>query len=454
MGEVLLVGPEDVFPAEMEECIHGQGHSTCRALGSGQALIESDKADKLLAFIDASSSLYSAQDLMRKILVRRPEACVVVTSSEPSVDMAVEFIKDGAWDFLIRPVEPEKLALVLDQTIGGSDKAAAPIDEDEEDGPAIITNDPAFKKLLSIAEQAAGAAAAVLIQGESGTGKEMLARFIHMKSPRRDKPFVAINCAALPEALLESELFGHEKGAFTGAISRRLGKFELASGGSILLDEITEMQLHLQAKLLRVLQEQVLDRVGGQAPVNVDVRIIATTNRPVATYIEEGNFREDLYYRLNVIPLYIPPLRDRKGDIPPLIGHFIKKHNKKNNKSISKISDEVYEVLLRLPWKGNVRELENAVERAVVLAPGDELRVEHLLLDQITQDSVAPASSQKENGLETMVGMTVQEMERQLIISTLGKVSENRTKAAEMLGISIRTLRNKLKEYQSQSSSS
>lgn len=438
----------------MEECIHGQGHSTCRALGSGQALIESDKADKLLAFIDAGSSLYSAQDLMRKILVRRPEACVVVTSSEPSVDMAVEFIKDGAWDFLIRPVEPEKLALVLDQTIGGSDKAAAPIDEDEEDGPAIITNDPAFKKLLSIAEQAAGAAAAVLIQGESGTGKEMLARFIHMKSPRRDKPFVAINCAALPEALLESELFGHEKGAFTGAISRRLGKFELASGGSILLDEITEMQLHLQAKLLRVLQEQVLDRVGGQAPVNVDVRIIATTNRPVATYIEEGNFREDLYYRLNVIPLYIPPLRDRRGDIPPLIGHFIKKHNKKNNKSISKISDEVYEVLLRLPWKGNVRELENAVERAVVLAPGDELRVEHLLLDQITQDSVAPASSQKENGLETMVGMTVQEMERQLIISTLGKVSENRTKAAEMLGISIRTLRNKLKEYQSQSSSS
>ncbi|MFP6871553.1 MAG: sigma-54 dependent transcriptional regulator [Nitrospinota bacterium] len=407
-----------------------------------------------MAFIDAGSSLYSAQDLMRKILVRRPEACVVVTSSEPSVDMAVEFIKDGAWDFLIRPVEPEKLALVLDQTIGGSDKAAAPIDEDEEDGPAIITNDPAFKKLLSIAEQAAGAAAAVLIQGESGTGKEMLARFIHMKSPRRDKPFVAINCAALPEALLESELFGHEKGAFTGAISRRLGKFELASGGSILLDEITEMQLHLQAKLLRVLQEQVLDRVGGQAPVNVDVRIIATTNRPVATYIEEGNFREDLYYRLNVIPLYIPPLRDRRGDIPPLIGHFIKKHNKKNNKSISKISDEVYEVLLRLPWKGNVRELENAVERAVVLAPGDELRVEHLLLDQITQDSVAPASSQKENGLETMVGMTVQEMERQLIISTLGKVSENRTKAAEMLGISIRTLRNKLKEYQSQSSSS
>ena len=260
MGEVLLVGPEDVFPAEMEECIHGQGHSTCRALGSGQALIESDKADKLLAFIDAGSSLYSAQDLMRKILVRRPEACVVVTSTEPSVDMAVEFIKDGAWDFLIRPVEPEKLALVLDQTIGGSDKAAAPIDEDEEDGPAIITNDPAFKKLLSIAEQAAGAAAAVLIQGESGTGKEMLARFIHMKSPRRDKPFVAINCAALPEALLESELFGHEKGAFTGAISRRLGKFELASGGSILLDEITEMQLHLQAKLLRVLQEQVLDR--------------------------------------------------------------------------------------------------------------------------------------------------------------------------------------------------
>lgn len=452
MPEVLLVGPEEVFPSEMVECIHGQGHRTRRALGPGQALIESDKAKKLLAFIDAGSTLYSAQDLMRKILSRRPSACVVVTSSKPSIDLAVEFIKDGAWDFLIRPVDPEKLILVLDQTIGGANETVSS-GEDEGDGPVIVTNDPAFKKLLSIAEQAAGAAAAVLIQGESGTGKEMLARFIHMKSPRKDKPFVAINCAALPEALLESELFGHEKGAFTGAISRRLGKFEMANGGSILLDEITEMQLHLQAKLLRVLQEQVLDRVGGQAPVNVDVRIIATTNRAVSTYIEEGNFREDLYYRLNVIPLHIPPLRDRREDIPPLLDHLIKKHNKLNNKSISNVSDEVYEALLRLPWEGNVRELENAVERAVVLAPGDEICVEHLLLDQISQNSGLSASRQKENGMETMVGKTVQEMERQLIISTLGKVSENRTKAAEMLGISIRTLRNKLKEYQSQNSS-
>jgi len=302
--------------------------------------------------------------------------------------------------------------------------------------------------LLSIAEQAATGSASVLIQGESGTGKELLARYIHMKSPRRDKPFVAVNCAALPEALLESELFGHEKGAFTGAIARRLGKFEMANGGTILLDEITEMQLHLQAKLLRVLQEQTLDRVGGQEPIEVDVRVIATTNRPVSAYLEEENFREDLFYRLNVIPLHIPPLRERRTDIVTLVAHFVKKHNKRNNKTISSVSEEMRDVLGRMPWKGNVRELENAVERAVVLATGDELLVEHLLLDQ---DAVrgTPTGS-KDNALGSMVGMTVQEMERQLIILTLGNVNENRTKAAEMLGISIRTLRNKLKEYQEQ----
>ncbi|MEE9241260.1 MAG: sigma-54 dependent transcriptional regulator, partial [bacterium] len=382
MADVLLVGPEEVFPVELEDCIKRQGHSPHRVTGAGQALIASDKAKKLLALIDVGSSVYDAQDLMRKILARLPGACIVATADQPSVGRAVEFIKEGAWDFLVRPVEPEKLALVVEQTLNSQEESSS--SESAEDGEAvdgrtIVTKDPGFLNLLSIAERVAEGAASVLIQGESGTGKEMLAHYIHMKSPRRDKPFVAVNCAALPESLLESELFGHEKGAFTGAISRRLGKFEMASGGTILLDEITEMQIHLQAKLLRVLQEQVVDRVGGQSPVAVDVRVVATTNRPVTTCIEEGKLREDLYYRLNVIPLHIPPLRERPGDIPVLVEHFIKKHNKRNNKSIDHVPDEVYEVFARLPWKGNVRELENAVERAVVLSLDNELRVEHLL---------------------------------------------------------------------------
>lgn len=449
MADVLLVGPEDVFPVEMENCIHSKGHRFHRVLGAGQALLITDKSENLLAFVDVLSSIYDAKDLIRKIWARQPKANVVAVSGLPSIDLAVEFIKEGAWDFLIRPIDSQKLNLLLEQTLGGADNEANVPDnseEGEEVAWAIITNDPAFQKLLSIAEQAATGSASVLIQGESGTGKELLARYIHMKSPRRDKPFVAVNCAALPEALLESELFGHEKGAFTGAIARRLGKFEMANGGTILLDEITEMQLHLQAKLLRVLQEQALDRVGGQGSIDVDVRVIATTNRRVSAYLEEGNFREDLFYRLNVIPLHIPPLRERRKDIVPLVAHFVAKHNKRNNKLISSISDDVHEVLERMPWKGNVRELENAVERAVVLATGDELLVEHLLLDQ---DAVGGTPTlAKDAALGSMVGMTVQEMERQLIISTLGNVNENRTKAAEMLGISIRTLRNKLKEYQ------
>ena len=451
MADVLLVGPEDVFPFEMEGCIHSMGHRFLRVLGAGQALLITDKSENLLVFVDVLSSKYDAKDLMQKIWARQSKAFIVAVSGLPSVNLAVEFIKEGAWDFLISPIDSEKLNLLIEQTLGGVEDKGGILGNSEgepEADWAIITNDSAFQKLLSIAEQAATGSASVLIQGESGTGKELLARYIHMKSPRRDKPFVAVNCAALPEALLESELFGHEKGAFTGAIARRLGKFEMANGGTILLDEITEMQLHLQAKLLRVLQEQTLDRVGGQEPIEVDVRVIATTNRPVSAYLEEGNFREDLFYRLNVIPLHIPPLRERRTDIVPLVAHFVKKHNKRNNKTISSVSEEMRDVLGRMPWKGNVRELENAVERAVVLATGDELLVEHLLLDQ---DAVrgTPTGS-KDNALGSMVGMTVQEMERQLIISTLGNVNENRTKAAEMLGISIRTLRNKLKEYQEQ----
>ncbi len=446
MVEVLLVGSEKVFPAEVETCIRERGHNPLRLQGAANLLTSLGRGGGHLIFLDAGSPHYDALDLLRKILARQPAARVVMTSQAPSVAFAVEAIKEGAWDFLHRPLESEKLGLLVEQALsppGGS----LPLGGKDGSSPlAIITGDPRFRRVLELAEQAAAGKASVLIQGESGTGKEMVARFIHQQSPRREKPFVAVNCAALPETLLESELFGHEKGAFTGAISRRLGKFELAQGGTILLDEVTEMDLHLQAKLLRVLQEQTVDRLGGQGPVPVDVRVVATSNRPLQKQIEEGKFREDLYYRLNVIPLNVPPLRERQGDIPLLVDHFVKKHNMRNNKNIANIPKIVYETLGRLPWQGNVRELENTIERAVVLAPGEELRVEHLLLDEVPRERSGGGGEEAAGDL--MVGLTVHEMERRLILSTLERVSDNRTRAAELLGISIRTLRNKLKEYE------
>lgn len=442
MADVLLVGPEDVFPPELEGCARSQGHQPIRVLGAGQAIVACEKAEKVLAFLDTNSKQYDALDLMRKILSRQPEASVVVTAEQPSVDLAVESIKEGAWDFLVRPIEPDKLGLVIGQTLGRTDEEP-PLAIDKKSGAEpwkIITDDPEFKRVLSIAERAASGQASVFIQGESGTGKEMLARFVHMQSPRRDKPFVAVNCAALPESLLESELFGHEKGAFTGAISRRLGKFEMADGGTILLDEISEMQIHLQAKLLRVLQEQVIDRVGGSSPVQVDVRVISTTNRVFPKHIEEGNFREDLYYRLNVIPINLPPLRERKEDIPLLVSAFLEKYamDEKEPKAISK---EGMKLLMQSPWRGNVRELENVIERACVLSTRSELRPEDFDVGEpaMEKGSILSALTEDYPSLE--------DIEAYYIRRVLEHTHYHKEKSATILGINRRTLLRKEKVY-------
>ncbi len=300
----------------------------------------------------------------------------------------------------------------------------------------IQSVDPKMRKVYEVAENIATSRAAVLITGESGTGKELLARYIHAKSPRALRRFVALNCAAVPEGLLESELFGFEKGAFTGADQRKAGKFELAHDSTFLLDEISEMPLPLQAKLLRVLQEGEVERLGGREPVRVNVRIIATTNRSLEEMVKRGEFREDLYYRLNVIPLKIPALRARVQDIEFLAHHFVDTSCAENQLPGRKLSAEAVEKLKRYPWPGNVRELQNVVERSVLLASGPEIGPDQILLSEITpsEKSLTP-------------GMTVSEAERLLIMKTLEFTGQNRTKAAEMLGISIRTLRNKLHEY-------
>ena len=309
----------------------------------------------------------------------------------------------------------------------------------------VVYKDAAMERVLQLAKQIAPSTAGVMITGESGTGKEVVAKYIHANSKRASAPFVAVNCAAIPENLLESELFGYEKGAFTGAVARRIGKFEEADGGTLLLDEISEMDIRLQAKLLRVLQERQIDRIGGKKPINVDVRILATSNRDMLQEVNNKTFREDLYFRLNVVSIAIPPLRKRRDDILPLTEYFIKKYSEMNDLPVKPLSEQAQKVLLTCPWRGNVRELENTVHRAVLLSTGSEIDA-----DAITPPSAAVPAEDDAAGstaADAMVGRTVADVEKDLIIGTLKHTLGNRTHAANILGISIRTLRNKLKQY-------
>jgi two-component system response regulator FlrC len=376
-------------------------------------------------------------------------------SASASVENAVRAMKTGALDFLVKPVEPDQIRLYVQKAFslpGDEETGTGTFPEASSGRHTIVTQDKRMFRLLNLAEQVADSQASVLIQGGSGTGKELFARYIHQQSNRCDGPFVAVNCAALPETLLESELFGYEKGAFTGALSKKPGKFELASNGTILLDEITEMQLHLQAKLLRVIQEHEVDRIGGLKPVAVNVRVIATTNRDILDTIQKGDFREDLYYRLNIIPLKIPPLRERGADKALLAEHFIKKYNAIDGRDVKGLTDNALDYLDHLPLKGNVRELENIIRRAVLLSRGEWLEAEDLsfedVLEHTSEKCPEPSSSGKVTDIQKdfMTG-SLKEIEQRAIMHTLNQTDGNRTHAANVLGISVRTLRNKLNEY-------
>jgi DNA-binding NtrC family response regulator len=339
------------------------------------------------------------------------------------------------------PPDPELISAVLQAIVN--------------DNEPLIWRDPAMEKVIRLAESVARSDASVLISGESGTGKEVIARLIHEKSQRSKKPFVSINCAAIPETLLESELFGHEKGAFTGASARRIGKFEEADGGTLLLDEISEMEFRLQAKLLRAIQERVIDRIGGSRPVPVNIRIIATSNRNMMDAVSKGQFREDLYFRLNVIGIQVPPLRERTQDILALASHFIEKFSEINGMREPKLTADAKRALLAAPWRGNVRELENVIHRAVLLSNGLDITPNSIRIDSMgdprqVSDIAAKATRTAETATRQLIGQTVTEVERQLIFDTLDHCSGNRTQAAKILGISIRTLRNKLNQYVTQ----
>ena len=374
----------------------------------------------------------------------------IILTPDPVMDYAVSLTQHGAMDYLIKPVDPRQLELSVKKSLATS--IAPPPVEKEKPAPKkavqMITKDPGMERLLKLAARVADSSASVLIQGESGTGKELLARFLHEKSTRRHQPFIALNCAALPENLLESELFGHEKGAFTGALAKKAGKFELADKGTLFLDEITEMQFHLQSKLLRVLQEKVVDRVGGTQPVDVDVRVIATTNRDAKASVENQEFREDLFYRLNTIPLIIPPLRERRRDIRPLCDFFIKKYCRIDARSVKGLTDQALSVLQAHDFPGNVRELENAIHRAVLLADNDMITPADLLMDDDADIPFADDGTGLESAAhEDFSPGSLKEMEQKMIFRTLDQTEGNRTHAAKILGISVRTLRNKLNEY-------
>lgn len=380
--------------------------------------------------------------VLREIKRRSPDTPVVLITAYGTIDNAVEAMKLGAFDYLIKPFSIESLEDVVKRGINltqGIKRAG------HHDGikSEIVTRDAGMIRLLKMAEEIALSDVTVLIEGESGTGKEMLAKFIHHRSTRSSGPFVAINCAAIPDGLLESELFGFERGAFTGAVNKRNGRFIQAHTGTLLLDEISEMSLALQAKLLRVLQERQVDTIGGREPVDVDIRVIATTNRSLKKEVYEGRFREDLYYRLNVFPITLPPLRERKADIPLLADHFLKKHRnigvRGNRLAVTGVSEDAIEILINHEWKGNIRELENTIERTILMTEGDTILPEHLIIDGRPgeQRTISVISA----------GLSVREMERALVMKTLEDVNGNRTRAAKLLGIGIRTLRNKLREY-------
>ncbi len=411
--------------------------AVCTAAGDARRIIGADAVD--LVYIDLRLDDMAGIELARQIKATRPSLHLLMGGESQDVQNVVEAMQAGAADFIVDPFDDELVQAAFDNAARRLVAEASPPPAVDEGEKTIITQDPRLLGLLDMARKVAPSTATVLVTGESGTGKELLASFIHANSRREGEPYVAVNCAALPEQLAESELFGHEKGAFTGALSRRAGKFESAGKGTLVLDEVTEMALPLQAKLLRALQEREVVRLGSHQPVPVQARVVAISNQNLRKAVASGAFREDLYFRLNVIPLTIPPLRERKNDIPLLADHFLKRFSSRNGTSMATIAPEALRLLTAQQWPGNIRELENTIERAVLIGSGPTLLPEHLILE--------PEDTQRVPETSAAAGTTVREMEKTLIFNTLTAVNDNRTHAAKMLGISIRTLRNKLNEY-------
>ncbi len=466
MATILYVDDEQSVGMIVEDTLQRAGHSAIGARGVPEALQVLERTEVDLIISDYRMPGLTGLEFLQLLAREGYDIPLIMLTGYASIEHAVASIKSGAIDYITKPVRPQQLELAVDQALEfvrlrRENETLRKEVMQFRNEKQIIGDSPPIRRILQTVSMAAPTRATVLLQGESGTGKELFARAIHDQSDRRDRPFIKLNCAALPEGLVESALFGHEKGAFTGAIKRVEGAFERANRGTLLLDEISEMRLDLQAKLLRVLQEQEFERVGGTSPIKVDVRIIATTNRDLAAEADRGTFRQDLYYRLSTIPVMIPPLRERTDDIPVLALRFAMRVAAEIGKKIDGLSQDSLDALQQYPWPGNVRELQHVIERAVILTPdplirphcleGTRFGLAHSLGSTVVRPRAihTPASSSAQgsgssNGGITLSSLNVNDAERVLIQHALTASGNNRTKAAELLGISVRTLRNKL----------
>jgi DNA-binding NtrC family response regulator len=443
---VLIVEDDASARRGLTELVRAWGHDAESAADGQEGLERITTYRPAVVLADMVMPRLDGLGLLRSVKDQLTELTFILITAQGSIETAVTAMKEGAYDYLTKPVDPQRLRLVLSHV---AERESALRDvatlrhQLQEHGRfgQMVGNAPPIRAVYRVIEQAAPTAASVLVFGESGTGKELVAKTIHSLSGRSSHPFVAINCAAIPESLLENEIFGHERGAYTGAVERRPGCFELAHTGTLFLDEIAEVSPAIQAKLLRVLQERTVRRLGGQKEQAVDVRLIAATNVDPPKAVQQGKLREDLYYRINVIGICVPPLRDRADDIPLLVQTFINEFNERNGKSVKAASPDALRLLQRYSWPGNIRELRNVIERAVILSPSDFIESAHVPADL----SGPPPPSMQAVGLTA--GMTVEEAERKLIELTLVHTRDNKTRAAEILGVTVKTLHNKLKRF-------
>jgi len=445
--KILIVDDDSAHRKMLEAVLSAQGYEIRQAEDGQTAIAAVEKRFYDLILMDVRMTLVSGIEALKRIKEISPGIPVIIMTAYASVSTAVEALKSGAYDYLTKPLDIDELKILINKALRHKQLEKENIYlreqlKDRFDFSKIIGQSSVMHKLLESIAIVAPTEATVLIIGESGTGKELIANAIHQNSPRKEKPLIKVNCAALPEALLESELFGHEKGAFTGALTRRQGRFQLAHKGSIFLDEIAEMAPQTQAKILRVLQEREFEPVGSSNTVRVDTRVITATNKNLEEEIKEGHFREDLFYRINVVTLNIPPLRERREDIPLLTDFFLKQYAEKNRRLIKGFTPKAIDILMRYDWPGNVRELANMVERSVIMVRGDMITPDEF---SDTLRALDPEMKKSEIGLTP--GRSLKDVEKEMILMTLEDTEGNRTHAAKILGISRRTLQLKLKEY-------
>ncbi len=442
---ILVVDDDRTGRETLAEAVHEMGYEVASAAGGAEALEVLRRREIDIILTDLKMPEMDGLEVLAQAKEIRPDVFVILVTAFATVDTAVAAMKAGAYDYVMKPIDLRQLRVLLARASQSSDliieNALLRERLDEKyDFSSIIGNSAAMNAVFDQVRQVAGTEAVVLIDGESGTGKELAANAIHINSNRHDRPFIKVNCAALPETLLEAELFGHELGAFTGAVRQRKGRFELADGGTIFLDEVADLSPGTQAKLLRVLQNYEFERVGGTETLRVDVRVIAATNADLSELVREGRFREDLYYRLRVVPLTMPPLRDRGDDIPVLVSHFVKIHAERNGKDVRGVSAEVMNTLCTYPWPGNVRELRNCIENMVVMST-EPMLGPNLLPTEMQQTAIAS----DETGFP--IGLSMRQIEEKAMRGTLASVGGNRKRAAAILGISLRTLHRKITEY-------